>query len=276
MAGPDKRARKKSHRDRVVAQQWAAYRRRRMIRWTSLGLVMLLIGGLVIGAILSGDGDEGNGGDTNVAASPTESEPPAAPEPPGCNGEPKPDYKEYKEPEQVTKEGVDYGAVMTTSMGEIEIDFLEDKAPETVNNFVFLSQEGYFDGLCFHRIEGDFVIQAGDPNGQNGAEPDGPGYSIPDELPKGSKEYVFGTLAMANAGPNTGGSQFFFITHDPKEKKPAGLQPDYSIFGMAVGDESLAVLEAISKVPVKGGNDPVEAVKPKEPVVIESIEVTEK
>lgn len=286
----DKRARKKSHRDAVVQQQWAAYRRRRFVRWTAIGVIVLLIGGAVVFA--AGDDEKDDGNDrSNVAASqdpteptePTEpSEEPSAPEEPtvpteaACGAEPPPkaDPGQYKKPEQVTEDGVDYGAVIKTSCGDITVDLLEESTPETVNSFVFLSKEGYFDGLIFHRIVPDFVIQAGDPNGLNGQEPDGPGYSIPDELPTKSNGYRFGALAMANAGPGTGGSQFFFVVHAPETGNPAGLQPDYAIFGEASKDSEETLLE-IAKQKTFGGTNPAMAEMPKASVYIESIEITE-
>jgi peptidylprolyl isomerase len=148
---------------------------------------------------------------------------------------------------------------------------LEDSAPISVNNFVFLAREGFYDGLIWHRVEGDSVIQTGDPNGQNGVEPDGPGYAIDDEPPTKASEYVYGVVGMANSGPNTGGSQFFIVVH---KGGPAGFPPNYSIFG-EVAESSYEALEAIRKLPTKGGNDPVEAVKPIVPVYIESIDIVE-
>jgi peptidylprolyl isomerase len=280
----DKRARKKSHRDQVVAQQWSAYRRRRFVRWTAGGLVVLLI--ILAVAFSAGGGDdeerdgdaatqrEENGAEaTETPVPPSEETPDALPTEVACDAEaPAPaDPKQYDgAPEMMLDDGVDYGAVIQTSCGDITVDLLEDEAPQTVNNFVFLAQDGYFDGLIFHRIAPDFVIQAGDPNGLNGTEPDGPNYTIPDELPDRSNRYTFGALAMANAGPGTGGSQFFFVVSD----KAAGLQPDYSIFGQA-SDDSGETLTTISEQKTFGGSDPARAEMPTKSVYIESIEITE-
>lgn len=245
---------------------------------------LVVIAALVLLAIFSGsadnasdeDGDGGGGGNERPAAA--------------CGAEPPPeaDPQTYDAPEDVTEEGIDYGAVIDTSCGTIEIDLLESKAPENVNAFVFLAQEGFFDGLTFHRVEQNSVLQSGDPNGQNGEPPDGPGFTVPDELPKKANEYVYGVVGMANSGqPNSGGSQFFIVIH---KNRPAGYQPFYSIFGEVTGgsfdgseedigcnasDEGIETLEIIGCQPTQGGNDPVEAVKPVVPVYIESIEITE-
>jgi cyclophilin family peptidyl-prolyl cis-trans isomerase len=272
----DKRARKKTHRDQVLAQQWAAYRRRRMVRWVAGGLIVLLLVGAL--AFASGGGGNDGGNDrpqaraTETPVPPSEETPEPLPTAVACDAEaPAPaDPRQYDAPpETVIEEGVDYGAVIETSCGDITVDLLEEQAPQTVNNFVFLAREGYFNGLIFHRIAQDFVVQAGDPNGLNGTEPDGPGYSIEDELPAGSNEYKFGALAMANAGPNTGGSQFFFVVSE----QAAGLQPDYSIFGQA-SEDSATTLETIAEQKTFGGSNPARAEMPRKSVYIESIEIT--
>ncbi|MGH2755689.1 MAG: peptidylprolyl isomerase [Actinomycetota bacterium] len=268
----EKRARKKAARDAALAAREAEMRRRRWARLGAVGLVVALVVGL---ALFSGD-DPGDGnGDRD------DSEPAAAATSPAsgevaCGGEEPPaaDPQQYPKPEEVTEDGVDYGAVIQTSCGEIEMDLLEEKAPETVNNFVFLAQEGYYDGLIWHRVEPDSVIQTGDPDGVNGQEPDGPGYTIPDEFPKEAAEYVYGVVGLANAGPGTGGSQFFIVVHDPEGGEPAGFQPLYSIFG-EVAESSYPTLEEISKQETFGGNDPAQATVPVNPIYIESIEITE-
>jgi cyclophilin family peptidyl-prolyl cis-trans isomerase len=158
---------------------------------------------------------------------------------------------------------VDYRAIIETSCGTIEMDLFEDEAPVTVNNFVFLAREGFYDGLTFHRIEPTFVIQGGDPQGTGAG---GPGYEFEDELWAKPKHYVYGTVSMANAGPNTNGSQFFVIVHEPKEQK-AGLAPAYSMFG-EVDEGSYPTLDKIKKVETNGST-PVSA------VYIESVEIVE-
>jgi len=100
--------------------------------------------------------------------------------------------KTYNQPEQVLEEGVDYGAVIKTSMGDIEIDLFENETPITVNSFLFLTKEKFYDGLTFHRVVKDFVIQGGDPDGVGTG---GPGYQIPDEIT--DREYKAYTLSFA-------------------------------------------------------------------------------
>lgn len=281
MTAQDKRARKKQHRDEIRAAQEAELRRRRNIR---LLVLVGLIVALVVGAIAFGGEDEG---EPAPKADQQDEKPEAA-----CGAEAPPEAapKEYdKPPGKVIEEGVDYSATIHTSCGEIVIDLLEDEAPENVNNFVFLAQEGYYEGLIWHRVESDSVIQAGDPNGQNGVPPDGPGYTIKDELPEKSKEYVYGVVGMANAGPNTAGSQFFIVT---RKQGPAGYQPFYSIFARVLegetdateeeigckspGEPGVPTLDAIGCQPTnQGASSAAEAVKPIVPIYIESIEIHE-
>lgn len=119
--------------------------------------------------------------------------------------------------------GTDYSAVITTDAGELTVDLLEEKAPETVNNFVFLARNKFYEGVTFHRVIPGFMIQGGDPQGTGSG---GPGYQFSDELPE-SGEYEIGSMAMANAGPGTNGSQFFVVTGDAG----VSLPPQYSLFG---------------------------------------------
>jgi cyclophilin family peptidyl-prolyl cis-trans isomerase len=242
-----------------------------------LGVAVLGVA-IVAWAILSG-GDEGGGEDNGEpAASATEDGSGDGGGEIACGGEqpPEADPQEYEEPgltAEDLEQGVDYGATIQTSCGPIEMDLLEEEAPETVASFIFLAREGFYDGLIWHRVERDFVIQTGDPNGQNGTPPDGPGYTIADEFPDASSDYVYGTVGMANAGPGTTGSQFFVIVHEPADE-PAGLQPLYSIFA-TVDESSYQVLADIAAEDTVGGNDPVQATMPIRPIYINSIEITE-
>lgn len=151
-----------------------------------------------------------------------------------------------------------YTATMETSMGTLVIALDPIAAPITVNNFVFLAAQHYYDGIIFHRIINGFVCQGGDPDG-NGRG--GPGYRFVDELPKPGK-YQIGSLAMANAGPNTNGSQFFIISG------PSGVQlpPAYSLFGQVV--KGLDIVEMMQNVPTGPGD------RPKDDVVIRSVTIT--
>ncbi|HEQ65298.1 MAG TPA: peptidylprolyl isomerase [bacterium] len=144
----------------------------------------------------------------------------------------------------------DYTAVIDTSKGEIRIDLFEIHAPKTVNNFAFLSEEGFYDGLTFHRVIEDFVIQGGDPLGDGTG---GPGYTFDDEI---SPKYSFDEpyiVAMANSGSNSNGSQFFITTKDSDADYLTG---DYTIFGKVISGQE--VVDSIEKVSTNEKNKPVE------------------
>ncbi len=126
---------------------------------------------------------------------------------------------------------------MQTEKGTMRIEFFEADTPITVNNFVTLARKGYYDGLTFHRVIPDFMIQGGDPTGTGAG---GPGYSIPDELTGGNQYHDRGVLSMAHRGPNTGGSQFF-ICHS--RRNTAHLDRKHTCFGRVV--EGLDVIDAI-------------------------------
>ena len=162
-------------------------------------------------------------------------------------------------PDMVIDPSKRYTAEMVTSMGTLTIALDPIAAPKTVNNFVFLAREGYYDGVIFHRIIQGFVIQGGDPTGTGRG---GPGYRFEDELPKPGR-YELGSLAMANAGPNTNGSQFFIISG------PSGvnLPPQYSLFGKVV--KGLEIVDQMEKVRTGAGDKPVED------LVIQSVTITE-
>ena len=272
----EKRARKKDHRDAVVAQREAALRRRRLVR---AGAIAVVIAAIVASAVVSGAGGDDDkkpaAASDDAAATEEPSADPAENPGPACGAEAPPPAgdKQYDQAEQVLEDGVDYHAVIETSCGTIEVDLLEDEAPVTVNNFVFLAEEGFYEGVIFHRVEPSFVIQGGDPTGTGMG---GPGYSFEDELWAKPKQYKFGTLSMANSGPNTNGSQFFFIVHEPKGQ-PAGLPASYSMFGRTDKD-SFETLEAIKDVPTQGPGaaNPQDASRPVETIYIESIEIIER
>ena len=152
-----------------------------------------------------------------------------------------------------------YTATMETSMGTITIALDAATAPLTVNNFVVLSRYHYYDGVIFHRIINGFVCQGGDPTGTGRG---GPGYRFADELPKPGR-YEIGSLAMANAGPNTNGSQFFLISG----RNGAGLPPQYSLFGKVVN--GLDVVDAMQRVDTDRNDRPLTD------VTINSVTITE-
>jgi cyclophilin family peptidyl-prolyl cis-trans isomerase len=129
-----------------------------------------------------------------------------------------------------------YTAVLESDVGTFKIELDNKRAPKTVNNFVVLARYHYYDGLSFHRVIKEFVVQGGDPKGTGAG---GPGYTFPDEALAGST-YVTGTVAMANSGPNTNGSQFYIVLSDGN-----GLQPLYSVFGKVVeGMDNVKKIEA--------------------------------
>jgi peptidyl-prolyl cis-trans isomerase B (cyclophilin B) len=138
-------------------------------------------------------------------------------------------------PEMLISPDKDYYATFRTEKGSIRIRLFADKAPQTVNNFVFLAREGFFDGTTFHRVIKDFMVQGGDPTGTGTG---GPGYHIRDEFHPDLKHDKPGILSMANAGPNTGGSQFF-ITH----AATPWLDERHAVFGEVV--EGMELVYAI-------------------------------
>ena len=154
-----------------------------------------------------------------------------------------------------------YTAEMQTTKGLMVISLDVKGATKTVNNFVVLARYHYFDGIAFHRIVPGFVIQGGDPL-QTGTG--GPGYKFEDELPKPG-QYKIGSLAMANSGPNTNGSQFFIVTGDAG----TSLQPNYSLFGQVT--QGLEVVKAIEEVGIPGTQDG----RPSEVVTIRSVTIKE-
>jgi len=155
-----------------------------------------------------------------------------------------------------------YTATLHTTKGDIVISLDAKNTPVTANNFVALSRKGFYNGTIFHRTLADFMIQGGDPTGTGTGDP---GYRFDDEPVIG--EYTRGTVAMANAGPNTNGSQFFIMHAD------VGLQKNYVIFGKVLS--GLDTVDAIATAPVmmSGGG---EKSRPVSPVVVESVEISEK
>ena len=155
----------------------------------------------------------------------------------------------------------EYSAVIKTSMGDMSIEFFTEDAPLTVNNFINLSRDGYYDNVIFHRVISGFMIQGGDPSGTGHGEMGKyPGYKFEDEL-NNQRSYDKGILAMANAGPDTNGSQFFIMHVDYP------LPYQYTIFGFVT--EGLEVIDKIASVETGDGDKPIND------VVIETIEVKE-
>jgi len=163
------------------------------------------------------------------------------------------DEKVYSSmPEMIIDQNKSYTAVIQTSMGDLTVKFFSDTAPVTVNNFVSLSNDGYYDNIIFHRVISGFMIQGGDPSGTgHGEYGKFPGYTFEDEL-NNQQPYEKGILAMANAGPNTNGSQFFIMHVDYP------LPYQYTIFGKVT--DGLDVIDTIASVQTAEGDKPVEDV----------------
>jgi len=170
-------------------------------------------------------------------------------------------------PEMIIEKGKTYTAVLHTDAGDMEIALNTIDTPVTANNFIWLAKRNFYNGTIFHRVIKGFMIQGGDPKGDGTG---GPGYQFNDE--KFTGEYTHGTVAMANAGPNTNGSQFFIMHQDYP------LPKNYVIFGRiteGLGIFGLDVLNKIAEAPV-GPSSTGEMSKPVTPVKVNSVEIIEK
>jgi peptidyl-prolyl cis-trans isomerase B (cyclophilin B) len=217
-------------------------------RWIVL-IVFAAIIAIVVGAILISRGG-GSDDSTTTAASGAD----------GCKQveAPEPKQVSLKAPKQTLKQGEEATAVVQTSCGTFEIALDTTRAPKTANSFAYLSEEGFYDDLTFHRIVPGFVIQGGDPLGTGTG---GPGYKVV-EKPPANLAYTKGTVAMAKSSaepPGTSGSQFYVVTG-----ADAGLPPEYALVGKV--SEGLDVVERIGKL-----GTPSE--KPKQTVLIEKITI---
>jgi cyclophilin family peptidyl-prolyl cis-trans isomerase len=169
--------------------------------------------------------------------------------------------KQYDAPPRLTVDpSASYTAIIRTSSGNIAVELFAAAAPITVNNFVFLANEGFFEGTIFHRVIPDFMIQGGNPTGTGTS---GPGYQFEDEIDTRLAFDRPGVLAMANSGPNTNGSQFFITTVPTPH-----LNGKHTIFGKVLKGQDVA--DAISAVPTGPGN------KPSQPIIILSVEITQR
>jgi peptidyl-prolyl cis-trans isomerase B (cyclophilin B) len=215
-------------------------------KWIALAVFAVLAIG-VVAAILIGRGGGSSDSTTTASAG-------------GCKQveAPKPKQVSFAAPKQTVSKGEKLTAVVKTSCGTFDIALDAKRAPKTVNSFVFLSEKGFYDGLTFHRVAPEFVIQGGDPLGTGTG---GPGYSV-DEKPPANLSYTKGVVAMAKSSaepPGRSGSQFFVVlTAD------AGLPPEYALVGKV--DKGLDVVERIGKL-----GTPAE--KPKQTVLIEKITI---
>jgi cyclophilin family peptidyl-prolyl cis-trans isomerase len=218
-------------------------------KWIALGVFALIAAGVVAAILI---GRSGGGSDSTAAASSS-----------GCKKveAPKPKTVSFKAPKQVLAKGEQATAVVETSCGTFEIALDSKRAPKTANSFVFLAEEGFYDGLDFHRIVPEFVIQGGDPTGSGSG---GPGYSV-DEKPPANLAYTKGVVAMAKSPtepPGRSGSQFFVVL-----SPDAGLPPEYALVGKV--DKGMDVVERIGKLGTPGS----ETGTPKQTVLIEKITI---
>jgi cyclophilin family peptidyl-prolyl cis-trans isomerase len=261
---------------RQASAAQARQRRTRILATVLVAALAVTLFGAAIASVVSGDPGAGEpaghvgeseadveGGATEAALEPGYANPQ------GAEAEPCPTDVDAPEPaaeplesapDQVIEPSGTYTATLATTCGDIVVELDADAAPVTVNNFVALAAEDYYVGVPFHRVINGFMIQGGDPTGTgHGGEGRFPGYTFEDELGLAQSlvaehgGYPRGTLAMANAGPDTNGSQFFVVQAEPGFP----LSPDFSVFGRVL--EGMDVVDRIAQGPVEGDRavDPV-------------------
>jgi cyclophilin family peptidyl-prolyl cis-trans isomerase len=243
--GTDKRNRKKENRRQRLddlAKQQQRKRTRKLA--TRAAIFIAVVVGVALIISVSGGSDSTSTNDTTVdstATAPVEGRTITGDTPcPAVDGSEARASTFEKAPSNCLESGKTYTAVVTTNKGEFTIVLDQNKAPLAANNFVTLARYKYFDNTQCHRAILDFVVQCGDPTATGSG---GPGYSFADELPQAG-EYKLGSIAMANSGPNTNGSQFFIITGD----QGVTLPPSYTLFGQVTSglDTTVPALNAAS------------------------------
>ena len=280
--GTEKRERQKANREQRHHDEARAARasgvKRNVLRW-SVGIVVA-IAAVVFIAWIGGAFDSDDEGDvatiddstptdtTPVETTPTDTTPdttnpdlgPTECAPADGSAEKQQEFNEY--PPMCIDEAKAYSADMVTNFGDLTIELFADRAPLTVNSFVNLTRYHYFDDTQCHRAIPSFVVQCGDPTATGTG---GPGYRFEDELPE-EGEYIVGSVAMANSGPDTNGSQFFLITGE----NGVALPPNFTLFGQVTDglDTTLVDLDAVSNPDNNG-------VPPLEEIIIESVTITE-
>ena len=268
---PDpKRERQRQNRESARQAQLEAARQAKR-KQGGIRLAIVAVAAIVVAvlaaALFSGKGDkkkvDATNSTTTTAGVTTTTVDPAALAKVQCNDTKPPDNPNrptFKEAPPMTIDAAKtYTATIDTSCGKITVELDAKTAPKTVNNFVFLANKKFFDGLTWHRVVKDFVIQGGDPQGTGSG---GPGYEFADELPQGTNVYQPGVLAMANSGPNTNGSQFFIVTGNGGLR----LQNNYNLFGKVT--DGLIVAQKLESF--NTGDGP-----PSKPLYITSITVKE-
>jgi cyclophilin family peptidyl-prolyl cis-trans isomerase len=239
------------HLAKLAARRAAERRRKQRQRFVAMGVGLFLVVGLIggLGVVFL------TGAKPKATAKPRPTPTPTPTVSPGssvaCGASvpdgafvDKPTFK--KAPALTIDKTKTYTATMRTSCGTIELKLFPKEAPLAVNNFVFLANKHFYDGLTFHRIVANFVIQGGDPKGTGEG---GPGYTFKDELNNDLK-FELGTLAMANSGPDTNGSQFFIVAGSDGTSLPK----NYTIFGKVT--KGMEIVQKINALPTVGGDDP--------------------
>lgn len=276
----DKRARQHENRRKRLEAEAAAKRkeaRRKQIRSAAIAAVFVVVAGIAF-VLLTDSPDDTPTVTTTLADATTTTTSEVSlddgqvatrdylafrEQPVACGGTQPPPAQEmtFTEPEDL---GIDPTstptAVLSTSCGDVTIELDPSVAPETVNSFVFLAEQGYFDGTVSHRIMPGFMVQMGDPTAAGAGNP---GYIVPDEFPEEGFAYDRGVVAMANAGAGTTGSQFFMMLGS------SGLGPNFSVFGTVV--DGFDALDAMATVPLAPRGNEVSL--PLETVYIESIDI---
>jgi len=282
--GTEKRERQKANRAQRQYDEARGARnsaiKRNTVRWVVGGIAA--VGVVVFVAWVGGAFDSDDEGDIATADDtvPTETVPSASsvpvttapgatettvPEPGNPDTCPATDGSEEQQrefeayPPMCIDPATTYTAEVVTNHGDVTIEFDAERAPLAVNNFVTLARYKYYDGTECHRVISEFVVQCGDPTATGTG---GPGYTFADELPE-EGEYEIGSVAMANSGPDTNGSQFFLISGP----NGAALPPNFSLFGKVV--DGLDVLDEMQNVPTDPSDRPIDA------VIIESVTITE-
>jgi cyclophilin family peptidyl-prolyl cis-trans isomerase len=244
----EKRQRQKAGRQARLAAEEKTQKRKRSIRRT---IIVVIVAGVVFGISYAVFGSSSKSSTTTTTSTTSASTTTTKPAPAGGSGNTNPaaittsadcpaDFKatlnkpSYKSaPAMTIDPSKTYLATVTTDVGSFTIQLDPKDAPKTVNNFVFLAQHHFYDCIIFHRVIQTFMDQTGDPTGTGSG---GPGYQFADELPKtATPQYPIGSVAMANSGPNTNGSQFFIVTGAEGES----LAPSYSLFGKVVSGMSV-------------------------------------
>ncbi len=170
--------------------------------------------------------------------------------------------KTFSSPTEVMENGVDYSVILKTSVGDITIDLLEKETPITVNSFLFLTQNHYYEDMIFHRVIKNFVIQTGDPTGTGTG---GPGYYIDNEIT--DRKYTKYVVGMANAGADTNGSQFFITSGNIADADAQYMDGKYTIFGVVTA--GFSVVDSIEKVSTDSEDKPIND------VTLDSVQILE-